>query len=87
MQHLSSRQLFITNPSRSVGLKKSADLIFKFPGQFHDFRNLGTKYQTPGLSRTIQDIWHDIIFDWSKLKADDNINVNEKFKFIPGMVE
>ena len=28
MQHLSLRQLFITNPSRSIGRKKSVDFIF-----------------------------------------------------------
>ena len=28
MQHLSLKQLFVTNPSRSIGLKKSADFIF-----------------------------------------------------------
>ena len=49
MQHLSFRQLFITNPSRSVGLKKSVDLIFKFTGEFHNFRDAGTTYQNPGL--------------------------------------
>ena len=27
MQHLSLRQLFITNPSRLIGLKKSVDYI------------------------------------------------------------
>ena len=42
-----------TNPSRSVGLKKPLTLFFKFPGQFHNFRDTGTKYQNPGLSRTI----------------------------------
>ena len=48
MQHLPLRQLFITNPSRSVGLKKSLTLFFKFPGQFHNFRDIGTKHQNPG---------------------------------------
>ena len=28
MQHLSSKQLFITNTSRSIGFKKSVDFIF-----------------------------------------------------------
>ena len=51
---------FITNPSPSIGLKKSAnDFIFlKFPGQFHIFRDAGTKYQNQGLSWTIRDVWH-----------------------------
>ena len=55
MQHLEQRQLFITNPSRSIVLKKSVDFIFKFPGQFHNFRDAGTKYQNrdcPGQSET-----------------------------------
>ena len=56
---LSSRHQFITNPSPSIGLKKSVDFIFsKFPGQFHIFLDAGTKYQNPGLSRTIRDVWH-----------------------------
>ena len=32
MQHLSFRQLFITNPSCSIGLKKSVDFIFGISG-------------------------------------------------------
>ena len=48
----------IINPSRSVGLKKSVDLIFKFQGQFHNFRDAGTTYQNPGLSWTTWDVWH-----------------------------
>ena len=28
--------------------------LIKFPGQFHIFRDTGTKYQNPGLSRTIR---------------------------------
>ena len=58
MQHLSLRQLFITNPSLSVGLKKSLTLFFRFSGQFHNFGDTGTKYQNLGLSRTIRDVWH-----------------------------
>ena len=34
-----------TNPSRSIGLKKSIEFfLFKFPGQFHNFRDAGTKF-------------------------------------------
>ena len=29
-----------------------------FPGQFHTFRDAGTKYQNLGLSETICDVWH-----------------------------
>ena len=51
MQHLSLRQQFITNPSRSIlVLKNRLTLFFKLPGQFHNFRDTGTKYQNPGLS-------------------------------------
>ena len=39
-------------------LKNPLTLFFKFPGQFHNFRDAGTKYQNPGLSRTIGDVWH-----------------------------
>ena len=58
MQHLSLRQPFITNPSRSIGVKKSLYLFFKFPGQFHNFRDARTKYQNPGPSLTIWDVCH-----------------------------
>ena len=59
MQHLSLRQLFITNPSRSIlVLKNQLTLFFKFPGQFHNLRDAGTKYENPGLSRTVRDVWH-----------------------------
>ena len=37
MQHLSSRQLFITVPSPSFGLKKSFDFIFKVSGTISYF--------------------------------------------------
>ena len=37
-------------------LKNPLALFFKFPGQFHNFRDAGTKYQNPGLSRTIRDV-------------------------------
>ena len=44
MQHLSLRQLFITNPSGFIGLKKSVDFIFL---NFQDnFRISGTPGQT-----------------------------------------
>ena len=46
MQHLSLRQLFITNPSRSIGLKNSLTLCFKFPGQFHNFQDKVSKSGT-----------------------------------------
>ena len=39
-------------------LKNLLTLFFKFPGQFHNFRDTGTKHQNPGLSRTIRDVWH-----------------------------
>ena len=65
MQHLPLRQLFITNPSHSVGLKKSLTLFFEFPGQFHNFRDAGTKNQNPGLSLTIRDVWHVCFNLWS----------------------
>ena len=42
MQHLSFRQLFITNPSSSIGLKKSVDFILGISG-------------TPGQSIKIRD--------------------------------
>ena len=59
MQYLLPKQMFITNPSPSVDLKKSVDFIsLKFLGQFHIFRDTRTKYQNPGLSPTIQDVWH-----------------------------
>ena len=59
MQHLSLRQLFVTNPSCSIlVLKNPLTLFFKFPGQFHNFRDTGTKNENPGLSRTIRDVWH-----------------------------
>ena len=52
MQHLLLRQLFITNPSRSIGLKKPLTLFFKFPGQFHNFQDKvsesGTVPDNPG---------------------------------------
>ena len=32
------------------------NFFFKFPGQFHIFRDAATKYQNPGLSRPIRDI-------------------------------
>ena len=28
----------------NIGLKESVDLFFKFPGQFHNFWDTGTKY-------------------------------------------
>ena len=40
MQQLSLRQLFITNLSHSMVLKKLLTLFFKFPGQFHNFRDV-----------------------------------------------
>ena len=47
MQHLLSRQLLITNPSPSIGLKKSVDFILlKFPGQFHICRDKVSKSGT-----------------------------------------
>ena len=48
MQHLSLRQLFITNPSRSVGLKKSLTLLFKFPGRRDKVSKSGTVLDNPG---------------------------------------
>ena len=59
MQHLLLRQGFITNPSCSIlVLKNLLTSFFKFLGQFHNFGVAGTKYQNPGLSRTIWDVWH-----------------------------
>ena len=52
MQLIVKAIVYITNPSRSVGLKKSLTLFFKFPGQFHNFRDVGTKHQNPGQSGT-----------------------------------
>ena len=50
MQRLSSKQPFITNPSPSTGLKKIGRLyLFKFPGQFHIFRDARTENKKMGL--------------------------------------
>ena len=46
MQHLSLRQLFITNPSRSIGLEKPLTFFIKFPGQFHNVRDKVSKSRT-----------------------------------------
>ena len=52
MQHLSSRQLFITNPSPSIGLKKSVDFIFQ------NLRDNFIFSETPGQNIKIRDVWH-----------------------------
>ena len=55
MQHLSSRQLFITNLSPSIGLKKPVDLFFKisrtisyFPGHRDKVSKSWTVPDNPG---------------------------------------
>ena len=35
--------------------------FLKFPRQFHIFRDAGTKYRNPGLSRPILDVWHVLL--------------------------
>ena len=37
-------------------LKNQLTLFFKFPGQFHNFGDAGTKFQNPGLSWTVRDV-------------------------------
>ena len=54
------------------------------------FEGISVSQTHPVSLRTwLNPVPNDKIFDWSKLKAfaDDNINVNEKFQFILGKIE